>query len=332
MLFTTLLFLSPLVPGALCLPFSISTGAAISKINKYLTERASDDDLKKNVELARCWMTKIKLDEPLFVDKKLLKSLELFSSLRNTWELSGGCTFESYEILRKNNEFFGGGRNLHQTTIDVSSLDRLGRIVHAYSTHHANFCKKAYPEMFRSMYRLVNPEPLLRLKEIFKLVYKRYQEKKKPDQAFKGKDLRTFEELVSNPKLFDDLDFIGALLESIRELSENDPDRIYLDRNDIDTNASCILLGNSSKRRSKLISLLESYLLTPCKSYIRSFKIIFKPAEYDMELTGELEVTDRITFAFRLGFIKYRFCQRLNDQAEVIEIASSMEKSIDMHD
>lgn len=298
------------------------------KINKYLIERSSEDDLFANVELARGWMTKLKLDEPMFPNNKLLQALELFASLRFTWNLSG-CTMKSYEILRNNSEAFGK-RSLHRMNLDLSRLSRMEKIVHEYSVHHAIFCRKVYPEVYKLTYKQTLRRPQLRLKRLFYLLFKEYQSFRSPDQPFDALDIQAYEDMVREPKLFEYPSSSQAMLEGLKSLSRSNPERMYLCKSGCEIDDLHVPPFDARKRTTKVATLLDSYLLEPCRFFIKTFGGIFIPAEYDEELLEIKErANDEDSLWFYIGRGHFNICRRLvSDKKEVDLLVKGVESAI----
>lgn len=195
------------------------------KLNEYLVETVPSEEIESNLEQLRKWLRETEIPGPFKkVDKSMSKAINQILALQ---EVDQKCDHDGFVLLRANSY---ATRHFMRTK-NVKPQRRVDMIMHHYAIKHKERCWDLYPELVATAMQKLNGNSLTSIK------------------ALTTNEMGSGISMLKSEKIFS----------TIRELSKEDTDREYLQRQPTGK-------GNQmAVNEKKLKELFKRYIYEPCK-------------------------------------------------------------------
>lgn len=249
-------------------------------INKYLVDHVGSEDPEANLLAAKVWF---EFSRGSVEDTKLLKALQLFTSLSET-TTGDNCGNQAYNILADNDRETGG--KAHDS---LNKLNRVERVVNYYCSRNARECKFEYPLKFSKIYPTLDKINIKRVEsyindEAIKSLLGVKIEKNQPNRELYRKrilDSSSMGRLVVN-----------ALIISLKE-------------------------DRSVETSLPLQDQIKKYIIEPCQYYDDKVGLeIFLPAGYSYMWNFAVHNNEQ---SFYYGYARFRICRYTIDNQDLLE-------------
>lgn len=229
-------------------------------INNHLIKEVSTSNIRENLDEAIRWKAQLKAEDN---SNDIISSLKRFINLDLIVTDRAKCSIRSQQILSENNESVD--RNIHDPTVELSSLRRIESIIYTISKQHAIECQKFYWDSFSLRMNKINPETLNRVVAFLDALV---------DGQSKSQGVLGY----IKQQFYDDSEDNEAKIayDIFLKLADRD-----LEWQHMGHHFSEQYLNDNS---DAIIELLKDYLTRPCRIYVYEFGPVFIPYNYDNEM------------------------------------------------
>lgn len=306
---------SALVATVLVASILISKAEArFGRINTYLVEKVTSDDVSANMEAASKWLEEQVGAKQSILSTTPVSDLKKFTALQQVIN-DVQCHRAAYEILRENMDAVG----LSDLIRDRQVIRRVDKVILKIYQDHARRCAKVFLEMYRTKRSSLNKEMFELAKTIAKTVMEadRFMLSMEESYSFYHpidmfyRYIRYYPNLKSFARQ-------TVLLDALRSNAKNDPDSKYT-RAVPDERT-----GKAVVHKDKLRELTKKYLIEPCQYLDKELgPDLFVPARFDLQAYSDIGNEEGYYY---LGWSYYMICQALtrNERAVYDNVIKSV--------
>lgn len=278
--------------------------AGYTRLNNYLIDKVSTDEVGPNLEAAANWLKEQENSKLLFLSRAPIGDLKKFTALQQVVD-DTKCDHEAYEILRANID----------AADSVGNVRRVDKLILRVRKAHAVKCQSVYPISYLEKKQQLDATVSGSVKEIGdKIISWDLLDRRRGYTAAYPSNL--FREYIAPDLAFRKsfIDIAFALRDALTKNSEEDPNAMYLRR------VSDERSGKRLVHKDKIKELSRKYLIEPCKQYEAVMgPDLFEPARLDAEIHHVLNEENQ---DFYLGWSYYKFCKAITaDESEVFDEA-----------
>lgn len=270
----------------------------------------------------------------------LLAGLRKFSTL-STISANNLCSPETYAKLNDMDNLTQGQAR-HVQIRSSQDQRRIDKIVNYYCTEYAQVCldkliqshKKVLTQLGGRMAIQFIDDIVVNVVSADKIATKSSSENTSEDYTVNNKTETSskrplvykhiYENLILNSfELLEFSEVASRAVKSIRKAStpNNDSDLNYLNPFYVEANSNLTMEQQTERRRTKVTSLVQKYLLKPCEKFIKTFgSNLFEMANFGAQFYRDFK-TKTVNYEFYYDWACYRVCESLvKDYKQLVEV------------
>lgn len=271
--------------------------ARYGRINSYLFEKVTSDNVNANIEAAFKWLKEQESVNQSILSRTPIRDLKKFTALQQVID-DTKCDRAAYEIMRANEAAVG-----LIWMLDLRlPLRRVDRLILRIFEDHAKKCSQIYPARYLAMRSQMDEATVERAESVGRTIINaaKYKLSIKEGVSYYNPSNLISEYIKYNPKIGDFQEEVFH--DALRASAKDDPDVKY---------ASVVLDERTGKGKihvSKVKELIENYLIKPCQHYVDELgPNLFIPARFDLEFYSDADDDEHRNY-YR-GWSYYQICK-----------------------
>lgn len=270
--------------------------AGYKRLNDYLTNKVSSEDVAENMEAAFKWLEDPEVVTCSFSLKIPIKDLKKFTSLQRVLK-DTKCDHTAYEIMHSNEEEV----QLHKLIDEGKVHRRVDKIILKIFEIHAMRCKRVYPITYRIKRDQLSEVVFQRVKSLTTMLME--VDASVLTRHFHYEPSNLFLVYILHPPTISRYTGLNILHNALLYSAQSDPNIMYAQK--VTDQRS----GKEIVHKDKLRQLVKKHLIEPCQHYVNRFgPDLFIPARFEARAYSEIDNHDALYY---LSWSNFMICQAI---------------------